>query len=66
MNDIELSRGEEIAFVSRGSGKKYKLVMGKDHVLYCTCMAWRFHKHCKHLDAWSSGKYRIENEVVQL
>ena len=38
---------------------KYEIRQGKDGVIYCSCMAWKMHKNCKHLQEWrATSGYR--------
>ena len=32
--------------------KTYDIIKGGDGVIYCTCIAWKMHKTCKHLQAY--------------
>lgn len=44
---------------SKPGRKPYQLIEGKDGVVYCTCMAWRFSKErprtCKHMVEWADS-----------
>jgi len=43
---------------SSNPGKHYEITMGNDGVTYCTCMAWKMRKTCKHLDAYLYGNVK--------
>lgn len=50
-----------LAVVSSKSrpGVEYKLVVGRDNQLYCSCPAWKYSrgtKNCKHLDQFLGKK----------
>lgn len=35
---------------SRRSGKVYTIARANSGQWQCSCMGWRFHRHCRHLD----------------
>jgi len=46
-----------LATVPSSSGNKtYDIILGGDGVTYCTCVAWKMHKTCKHLTAYLNNQ----------
>lgn len=50
---------------SRNPGKSYKIVRGKDGVVYCNCWQWKKTRWCKHLEEWSRMKQQPAHGDIQ-
>lgn len=66
----EKSMTQVLSYVPSSSNpsKSHEIRMGKDGVIYCTCIGWQNHKNCKHLDNWKTkpGAKKYINLAAQL
>jgi hypothetical protein len=43
---------------SSNPDRTYEIRLGADDRVYCTCIGWRYHHHCKHLAEFREARSR--------
>jgi hypothetical protein len=38
---------------------RYKIILGRDNVVYCTCVGWGFRKSCSHLYKFNANRQYV-------
>jgi hypothetical protein len=42
--------------LSSNGVSRYKIILGRDNVVYCTCVSWAFRKSCRHLTEYVQSR----------